>query len=478
MSRRSQRGSTEDESVVKAVHPVVPRPAPESEAKPPDWESTRHALQMLARGEWVELENQLESIPDEVRSDFANLVQMLNRRMVDILTAASAAIEYGSRPLLASEQLARATETQAREVAQVAAIAEELSTSVGEMAISSRTAASRADVALQRAVVGLERSIGALTGMIKTGAAMTELENGVKSLTETVEPTQHVLELIEDIAEQTNLLAMKAENEAARVGEPDHGLAAVAAEVRHLAERSQEAVRNVKKEIANLRSGSATVSASIRQLSAQIARDVALAQQGGQSLMELEFLLTESVAPLREIAAATEQEAEAVDRAAGSIYEIAATMSTIEAASRDLSVMVSDLQRALRAARRVGDQVRLTLKSEELIAIARADHVLWVQQLHEMLLGREQVNPDDVTDHTKCRLGLWYEQMRRNGGEAIPPFVALEEPHRRLHTLAREAAQAWQMGRKDEAEQKVHEVIRVSQVILARFDECIPFFVR
>ena len=63
---------------------------------------------------------------------------------------------------------------------------------------------------------------------------------------------QALLKLINDISDQTNLLALNAAIEAARAGEAGRGFAVVAEEVRKLAERVKEAIKNISTTIANM----------------------------------------------------------------------------------------------------------------------------------------------------------------------------------------------------------------------------------
>ena len=70
------------------------------------------------------------------------------------------------------------------------------------------------------------------------------------------------------------------------------------------------------------------------------------------------------------------------------------------------------------------------------------DHLVWVTQLSEYLLGAEEFHGQ--LDPTKCRLGEWYYQLLESEQFAdLDPelqelFLALDEPHRRLHESAQQ----------------------------------------
>ncbi len=456
--------SADDRPVTHEADEQAAGPSPvQSQAQ---WNAVIRALRAVADGHLQEAGEDVKDLPEDVQMAFQQTLQAWNRQLVSSLRATSTAIELGARPLMASDELARDTRVQNEQVNQIAAVAEELAASVTQVATNAQRASAGAHSALEQLSVGIARVGGALESTIQAGNTVEELHSHVARLGAAVEPIKQVLVLIEDIADQTNLLALNAAIEAARAGEHGRGFAVVASEVRRLAERTQGAVRDVQKQIQSLSEGAGRVEQAMDQVGKEMAEGVRLAKEGEGALREISQVIKEAVQPIREIATAADEQAKVVGESSESVQVIAGAGERVQEASQQLAVMVSDLQSALRRLRDGNSQFQLQLRDEDLLDLARADHVLWVQKLHEMLLGRETLRPEDVTDHTKCRLGQWYYHRGKEVCGTSSAFLALEEPHRKLHALARAAAQAWAAGRQQEARETVRQVVGISQEIL------------
>lgn len=358
----------------------------------------------------------------------------------------------------AQEEAENAQETAKLVDGMVAAVREARTTaeSVAAGALQARAAAENGGAVVQRAAGGMRR--------IKE--SVTASAHHIEELGRFSAQIGEITSAIADIADQTSLLALNAAIEAARAGEHGRGFAVVASEVRRLAERTQAAVRDVRERISSLREGTMSVAGAVRTVADVVGVSAQKAKQGEASLQEMGQQLRQAVDPIGEIALAADQQAKAVAEAAASAQQLAEVGEHVQQASGHLAEMVSDLQSRLRRLRDMGSTFQLRLDDVELLQIARADHLLWVQRLHEMLLGREQIQAQEVTDHTQCRLGKWYLTRGRERFGRLAAFEALEGPHSRLHQLAKQAVAAWNAGRKAEAQQLVREVVGVSQEIL------------
>ena len=144
----------------------------------------------------------------------------------ETIATASSQIASGNMDLSAR------TETQASSLEETAASMEELTSTVRQ----------NADSAVEANQLALSASEVALKG----GAVVSQVVETMGSINDSAKKIVDIIGVIDSIAFQTNILALNAAVEAARAGEQGKGFAVVAGEVRHLAQRSAAAARQIK----------------------------------------------------------------------------------------------------------------------------------------------------------------------------------------------------------------------------------------
>ncbi|MBF0551208.1 MAG: CZB domain-containing protein [Deltaproteobacteria bacterium] len=196
-----------------------------------------------------------------------------------------------------------------------AASVEELTSSLMDMRSK---VAQNADNAAETTTIAMEVARDAQEG----GRSVLETVKAMKSVTEKVR-------IIQDIARQTNMLALNASIEAARAGEQGKGFAVVATEVRKLAERSQDAA----KEIGSLSATSVAVAEHAGKLIENIIPDI---QRTAELVQEINASSKVQTADIEQVSRAIQRLDQVIQQSASAAEEMASTSQELLAQTKQL----------------------------------------------------------------------------------------------------------------------------------------------
>lgn len=248
----------------------------------------------------------------EVARQFNRFVAKIAEIVAQVRTGAGAVASAAQQVASSSSALSQGTSEQAASVEETTSSLEEMSASITQNSENSRQMEQVASKGAREAE--------------ESGIAVSQTVEAMKSITEKVD-------IVDEIAYQTNLLALNAAIEAARAGEHGRGFAVVATEVRRLAERSQQAA----KEISSLATDSMKV-----------------AERSGKLLGELVPAIRKTAELVQEVAAASREQSSGVsqiNKAMGQVDQVtqrnASSAEELTSTAEELSSQAAALQKLM-----------------------------------------------------------------------------------------------------------------------------------
>ncbi|HRO80223.1 MAG TPA: methyl-accepting chemotaxis protein [Alicycliphilus denitrificans] len=222
-----------------------------------------------------------------------------------------------------NNDLSARTEAQASSLEQTAASMEEINS----------TAQNNATSAGRGAQFAAEASAIAR----RSGDAVEAVHTAMEDIAQSSRRIGDIVQLIEGVAFQTNILALNAAVEAARAGEAGRGFAVVAAEVRALASRAAQAVRDIRQIIAESSGHVASGSDAAAQARERMAEALESVRRVSSVLDEISTAASEQRGGIAQISEAVAHMDGITQQNAAMVEELAATAQSVHGQARSVS---------------------------------------------------------------------------------------------------------------------------------------------
>jgi len=164
------------------------------------------------------------------------------------------------------------------------------------------------------------------------------------------------------------------------------------------------------------------------------------ANQFSDEVRKLAERTTLATKDISELVGTIQHETSAANTSIGHLAEQSEAFSTQGARASESMAGITGLSQQM-------ERAIATSALRSFVELAKMDHLIFKFDVYQVLMGLLQKQPDELAEHTSCRLGKWYyEGEGKACFSRLDGYRGMEDPHAQVHRWGREALALYRAG--------------------------------
>jgi len=248
------------------------------------------------------------------------------------------------------EEVRHAIDVQSSGASEQAASMNQITSSLTEIEKSSaqtmdkaKALGKSAEKTREKGQIGLEAVEQSILGMKSVREKVEIIAQTILDLSNQTQQVGEITAVVNTLAQQSKMLALNASIEAAKAGEAGKGFAVVAAEVKNLAEQSEQSTTQVQKILEDIRHATEKAVMVTEEGTKGVDYGMTLVEQTGNVVRSLSDVIHETGIATQQIEAAIRQESIGIEQITAGMNEINQVTAAFVDSVRQTTEAISDL---------------------------------------------------------------------------------------------------------------------------------------
>ncbi len=239
-------------------------------------------------------------------------------------------------------QSAGATQ-QAASINQITASLGEIEKSTTQTVDKARALGKAAKKTQEKGHLGLSSVEESVMGMKAVRDKVQVIAQNILDLSKQTQMVGEITSVVTNLAQQSKMLALNASIEAAKAGESGKGFAVVAAEVKNLAEQSEQSTAQVQQILEDIKRSTEKAVMVTEQGTKEVDQGMKLVEQAGEIIRSLNDVIHDATIASQQIEAAISQEGVGIEQITAGMNEINQVTSSLSEGVKQTTEVIANL---------------------------------------------------------------------------------------------------------------------------------------